>query len=72
MSPEIFNRRQLTAQQWDERRQDNSDRRRLVCQHLSDSLRLLTLEHMLGVKYMCSSSFVWCRAHYYKYHKYTG
>ena len=26
--------RQLTAQQWDERQQHNSDRRRPACQHL--------------------------------------
>ena len=35
-------RRRLTAQQRDERRQDNSDRRRLARQYLSDSLCSLT------------------------------
>ena len=37
-------RRWLTAQQWNERWQDNSDRRWLACQHLSDLLRSLTRE----------------------------
>ena len=36
--------RQLTAQQKDERCQDNSDKKRLVRQHLSDLLRSLTHE----------------------------
>ena len=34
----------LTTQQRDERRQDNGDRRRLACQHLSDLLCSLTGE----------------------------
>ena len=37
-------RQWLTTQQRNERRQDNSDRRRLVCQHLSNSLCSLTCE----------------------------
>ena len=37
-------RRWLTAQQKDERRQDNGDKKRLVRQHPSDLLRLLTCE----------------------------
>ena len=38
--------RQLTAQQKDERRQDNSDEKRLACCHPSDLLRLLTHERI--------------------------
>ena len=38
--------RQLTAQQKDERQQDNSDKKRLARHHPSDLLRLLTRERI--------------------------
>ena len=41
-------RRWLTAQQWDERRQEMAN----VCQHLSNSLRLLTCERVLSMRDM--------------------
>ena len=40
--------RQLTAQQNDERRQDNGDRKRLACHHPSDLLCSLTRERIGG------------------------
>ena len=40
--------RWLTAQQKDERRQDNSDKKRLVHHHPSDLLRSLTREQIGG------------------------
>ena len=40
--------RQLTAQQKDERRQDNSDEKRLAHHHPSDLLRSLTREWIGG------------------------
>ena len=40
--------RQLTAQQKDERRQDNDDKKRLVRHHLSDLLRSLSRERIGG------------------------
>ena len=40
--------RWLTAQQKDERRQDNDDKKRLVRHHLSDLLRSLTREQIGG------------------------
>ena len=40
-------RRRLTAQQW-----VKDDRKQLVCQHLSDSLHLLTCEYVFGVRHM--------------------
>ena len=36
--------RRLTPQQKDERQQDNGDKKRLVCQHLSNLLHSLTCE----------------------------
>ena len=50
MTPErvqIYGRR-LTAQQKDERRQDNGDKKRLVRHHPSDLLRSLTRERIGG------------------------
>ena len=44
-SPDVkLSGRHLTAQQKDERRQDNSDKKQLVCQHPSDLLGSLTRE----------------------------
>ena len=40
--------RQLAAQQKYERRQDNSDKKRVVCHYLSDLLRSLTREWISG------------------------
>ena len=50
MTPErvqMYGRR-LTAQQKDERRQDNGDKKRLARHHLSDLLSLLTCEWIGG------------------------
>ena len=44
-SPDVkLSGRQLTAQQKDERRQGNGDKKQLACQHLSDLLGSLTRE----------------------------
>jgi len=40
--------RRLTAQQKDERRQDNGDEKRLACHHPSDLLHSLTRERIGG------------------------
>ena len=40
----MYERRRLTAQQKDERRQDNGDKKQLVRQHMSDLLRSLIRE----------------------------
>ena len=40
--------RRLAAEQKDERRQDNGDKKRLACHHLSDLLRSLTREWIGG------------------------
>ena len=39
----MYERRRLTAQQKDERRQDNGDKKRLARQHWSDLLRSLIM-----------------------------
>ena len=45
MSPDVkLSGRQLTAQQKDERRQGNGDKKQLTCQHPSDLLGSLTRE----------------------------
>ena len=44
-SPDVkLSGRRLTAQQKDERRQDNGDKKQLACQHPGDLLGLLTRE----------------------------
>ena len=40
----MYERRRLTAQPKDERRQDNGEKKRLACQHWSDLLRSLIHE----------------------------
>ena len=40
----MYERRRLTAQQKNERRQDNGDKKQLVHQHMSDLLRSLIRE----------------------------
>ena len=47
MSPDVYGR-WLTAPQKDERRQDNGDKKRLACHHLSDLLCSLTSEWIGG------------------------
>ena len=60
--------RRLTTQQWDERWQDNGDKKQLACQHSSYLLRSLTRRHLDSTSSFalstCSVWGTWCACIY--------